>query len=443
MRIFQRREPVWWLNPAWFAGIVGIVVSLAAYVTPESMYLTQWRTPKYFTGEFFAISIGASLLFAFGAVCSMLLARGKATVDWKRDLPWEWLNTAFWVCVVLSVTAYMIWAGVAIARGASLNLAIGVLTGQKGAIYQMKEVYLVTISGVTTLTQLGIPAVILGVMIGTVKGWKSVMPPIVLLFVLSLIRAMFNAERLAIIELAIPVLVISLRLTLFDSPGFHGRKRTMLQFAPIGGGFLLIGLFGLFEYFRSWASFYSAGNQSFWQFVALRLTGYYVTALNNGALMADRIDPVWAPFSILHGLWRFPVISGLMDAAYPNIKLDSVSLDPYMNILDREANPEFNNSSALLPPIVDFGVPGALLFWLFAGLLCGLLYRWYLDAKPAGLLFYPIFFTGITETTRIMYWGEGRAIVTYIILIPLAWMCTVWVRRSNRTQGRMNWQQSH
>jgi hypothetical protein len=114
-----------------------------------------------------------------------------------------------------------------------------------------------------------------------------------------------------------------------------------------------------------------------------------------------------------------------------------------MQILDREANPEFNNSSALLPPVVDFGIPGALLFWLGAGLLCGLLYRWFSDGKIGGLLFYPIFFTGITEMTRIMYWGEGRAVIVYFILIPLALLSTAWARRVERAERRWVWQQSH
>jgi hypothetical protein len=116
-----------------------------------------------------------------------------------------------------------------------------------------------------------------------------------------------------------------------------------------------------------------------------------------------------------------------------------------MEILDREANPEFNNPSALLPPVVDFGVIGALLFWLLAGLLCGLLYRWYRDCEMPGLLFYPIFFTGVIETTRIPYWGEGRVVTAYLVLIPLSWLCTVWARRVHRVERRLRWlqQQSH
>lgn len=436
---------VWWLNPAWVAGLMGLFVSIAAYLTPESAYLAQWKTPKYFDAHYLALSISMTLLFALGAGAALTLGRSReaASSNWKRDLPWDWIRRTFWLCVALSITGYVVWGLVAVARGVSLRLVMAVLAGEKGAIYQMKEVYLVTVSGVTTLTQLGIVAVILGVMLGAIEGWRKVGPALAVLFVLALIRAQLNAERLALIELAIPAVVIGLRLIVFESPGLAGRLKVILQLAPIGAVLGLLCLFGVFEYFRSWNSFYAGGDQSFWQFVVLRLTGYYVTALNNGALMAARFDSLDAPFSVFHFLWRFPVTGGLMAAAYPNIKLDNLVLDPYMQVLDREANVEFNNSSALLPPIVDFGEAGALFFWLAAGLLCGLLYRWFLDGKASGLLFYPIFFTGVTETTRIMYWGEGRAVTAYLILIPLAWLCGMWARRAYRAERRLQWLQSH
>ena len=212
-----------------------------------------------------------------------------------------------------------------------------------------------------------------------------------------------------------------------------------MQYLPIAAGGLFLAMFGIFEYFRSWSSYYAGGSQSFWEFVTYRLAGYYVTALNNGALMVSRIDPVGAPFGTLHFLWRFPLVSSVVQSAYPNLRLDNIDFDPYMQILDREANQEFNNQSALFPPIVDFGLPGALLFWLAVGLLCGLLYRWFLDGKAAGLMLYPIFFIGITETTRIMYWGEGRAVIAYFILVPLAWLCSTLARRAYRAERRLAW----
>jgi len=84
-----------------------------------------------------------------------------------------------------------------------------------------------------------------------------------------------------------------------------------------------------------------------------------------------------------------------------------------------------------------------LLFWLLAGLLCGLFYRWFVDGNMAGLLLYPVFFTGISEITRIMYWGEGRAVTAYLLLVPLAWLCSTWARRSKRVERRLQWLQSH
>ena len=375
------------------------------------------------------------------------MALGKShsqqATDWKRDLPWDSIHIVFWACVVLTCAGYLIWGAAAVVRGANVDVAWGVLRGEKGAISVMKDTYLGTISGVTTLTQLGIPAMIFGVMIGAAEGWKKVLAPLTIVFVLAVIRAMFNAERLAIIELAIPAVVMFLRVQVFESPRFRGSFKAALQFVPIGAGALLIGIFGVFEYFRSWSSYYAGGDQTFWQFVVLRLTGYYVTALNNGALMASRIDPVWAPYSVLHFLWRFPISGKLMNAAYPLIKLDVVNMDPYMQMLDREANPEFNNSSALLPPVVDFGVAGAMLFWLLAGILCGLLYRWFMDGKVSGLLLYPLFFTGVTETTRIMYWGEGRAVTAMLILVPFAWFCGTCAKRAYQFERRIGWLQSH
>jgi oligosaccharide repeat unit polymerase len=442
-----RPRQLWWLNPAWVAGGMGLAVSVAAYIIPETMYMSTWRTPKYFGEHFLALTLTFTLMFVLGALAATALLPRERAADWKRNIPWTSVTWCFRICVGLSVAGYLAWGGVAIARGASLALAMGVLRGEKGAADQMKDVYLGTISGVTTLTQLGIAAVVLGVMIGVAQGWKKVRWPMAALLGLAAIRALMNSERLAMIELVIPFVVVGLRLAVLESPKFGGRMRALLQFAPIAGGGLLLMIFAVFEYFRSWTTYYAGGDQSFWEFASLRLLGYYVTALNNGALMVSRISPVGAPFATFHFLWRFPIIGSLTQSLFQNIQIDNADtapfIDPYMQILDREANPEFNNASALLPPIVDFGVMGALLFWLAAGLLCGLLYRWYVDGKIGGLLFYPIFFTGITETTRIMYWGEGRAVIVYFVLIPLAWLCSSWARRSQRAERRLQWLQSH
>jgi len=434
---------LWWLNPAWVAGLMGLFVSAGAYLIPESMYLTFWRTPKYFDGHFLMLALALTAAFVFGATAAMGSGKGLVRNNWKDELPWDLVTRFFWTCFYGSLAGYVIWVGAAVVRGADLALVLGVMSGEKGAADMMKDVYLVTISGVTTLTQLGLAAVILGVMIGAAKGWHLVRLPMAVLFALAIVRALFNSERLAILELAIPAGVLAIRLVVLESPRYRGRVKSVMKFLPLALASLFFPLFACYEYFRSWSSHYSGGDMSFWEFVSVRLLGYYTTALNNGALMVSRIDKISAPFDTFHFLWRFPPFNTLIVAFYPNIKLDNADFDPYMQVLGREANPEFNNSSGLFPPVVDYGLPGALLFWLLAGLLCGLLYRWYRQGRISGLLFYPLFFIGITETTRILYWGEGRVVTAYFVLLPLAWLCSIAAKRERRAQKRMIWLPSH
>ncbi len=432
---------LWWLNPACVAGLMGVVVSAAAFAIPERMYQQFWRTPKYFDAHFLLLALALTALFVFGAIVAMGSGKGIVRHDWKEELPWHLITPSFWTFFYGSLAGYLIWGGAAVARGANLALAWSVMSGEKGAADLMKQSYMTTISGITTLTQLGVAAIILGMMIGAAQGWNKVRWPIATLFTLAIVRALFNSERLAIIELAIPAGVLAVRLVVLESPFYRGKFRMAMRFLPLAAASLLFSLFSVSEYFRSWSSYYSGGDMNFWTFASVRLLGYYTTALNNGALLVSRVDTLGAPFSTLHFFFRLPPFNALFLSFFPNIKPENPDFDTYLQILSRDANQEFNNQSGLLPPVIDYGIPGAVLYWLLAGLLCGLLYRWFREGRISGLLFYPIFFTGITETTRILYWGEGRAVTAYLVLLPVAWMCSVAVRRERRAQQRMIWLQ--
>jgi hypothetical protein len=39
-----------------------------------------------------------------------------------------------------------------------------------------------------------------------------------------------------------------------------------------------------------------------------------------------------------------------------------------------------------------------------------------------------VFFIGVVEMTRILYWGEGRAFPVYLVLVPFAWASALWRR---------------
>jgi oligosaccharide repeat unit polymerase len=442
----NRERELWWLNPAKISAVMGVIVALGAYLVPESTYRTFWYTPKFFDTQQLWITLACIAAFSSGAWASSssrLHPRPiESNSDWMENIPWKFVTRVFNGCFYLSLLAYIAWAGAAISRGANLQLASGVLHGDKGASYVMKEVYLGTISGVTTLTQLAMTAIVLGVMIGLARGWRGVWPKFVILFALTLVRALMNSERLALMELFIPGIVLFVRLGLMDSGRIRARIWAMLRMAPAIGYSGLLVVFGASEYFRSWINFYAGGDLSFWTFVSARLLGYYVTALNNGALLIQRIEPTGAPFFTLHFLWRFPLVSNLMDVIYPNFALASIENDPYMAYLKVEANPEFNNGGGLLEPIMDFGFVGALLYWLLAGLLAGLLYRWFQEKRMAGLLLYPATFIGVIELPRIIYWAEGRVIIPQLALCGVAMVCAYYTRQFRTTEESLAWQPS-
>jgi hypothetical protein len=199
---------------------------------------------------------------------------------------------------------------------------------------------------------------------------------------------------------------------------------------PTYAGAALLGVFAASEYFRSWISYYAGGKQSFLEFVTLRLLGYYVTAINNGALLLDRFDPTGAPYFTWYFLWRFPVLSSMVDYLYPNLPFGHEDA-AYTTVLGSGANEEFNNCSGYLLPVLDYGFWGALLYWLMMGLLCGWVYRLFCRKHPAGLTLYPMLFIGVAEMPRIIYFGEGRAIPGYVALALITYVC---VRHRARLQ---------
>ena len=54
-----------------------------------------------------------------------------------------------------------------------MSTVLGVVSGEKGAMYDARFTYLPTVGGVTTLTQFGTAAMILGAIVGCRLGWRS------------------------------------------------------------------------------------------------------------------------------------------------------------------------------------------------------------------------------------------------------------------------------
>jgi hypothetical protein len=417
------RTGIWWLHPAFAFTAAGVGISTAAYSIPESTYRIYWRMPKFFDASAFQITLLCVAAFVFGSALGTRLSPGwnsRSFEAWSAAVPWNLMTFLFQLSFWLCILGYGLWTGLAIQRGITLDVVTGILTGEKGAMYEARYSYLPTVGGITTLTQFGTATAILGALIGHSSGWRPVRMKLGIILLFAVTRAILNSERIALIELAVPFLLVCLALGYLGKPNVGGAVRLLVRFAPLIGVVALFSLFTGLEYFRSWTNYYAGREQTFWEFGAMRLLGYYVTAFSNGAYLLQCLDTLNAPYFTLHFLWGFPLTGPVIHRIFSNPILDSSDKWFYFPFLESDANVEFNNGDGMLFPLMDFGIAGGLLYWLVLGLICGVVYQWFCRKQLAGLLVFPILLLGILEAPLTLYWSEGRALPPLFLLIAAA-----------------------
>ncbi len=424
----KRGFTIWWLHPAaLFGGLCGTLVAVAALI-PDSVYQRFWFTPKFLSGE--AVGLLAAFVGVFAVAASAAGMRlkdrvGPAEMAPDADLSESTLLTLYRIAMGLALFGYAVWGAVAISKGLNLGVLREVLAGKPNVLYSIRTVYLVSIPGVTTCTQFGVAAAVLGSLIAARSGWKKVWKSLTLLLMLTLLRVVLNTERLALIEIAVPMTVIVLTQVLRPLAERRRSVRVAMAAAPLAAIPILFVLFASLEYLRSWV-FYANGPLSFWEFAASRLVGYYVTAVNNGAYLAMRLQaPLGLPFFTMNFLWRLPVLHGLVEALFPAFQL----VTTYFDVLASGANAEFNNGGGLFAPAIDFGWVGGIGYWLVTGLVFGRLYALFRRRSAWGLCLYPVLFLGLVDVPRGLYWSSGRAIPAIVFLALSAYLLAIQQRR--------------
>ncbi|WP_294000630.1 O-antigen polymerase [Sphaerotilus sp.] len=224
----------------------------------------------------------------------------------------------------------------------------------------------------------------------------------VVLGLFTLFRVYVWTERLALIELLVPFGLTFGRWTATRHGSGWALTRTVGPYAAIP---LVILFFGASEYFRSWSSDTYQGKMDFWEFALGRFASYYYTSLNNGAgLLANTEWPTWTFEFTLEWLHRAPF--GLGKPFSQAVGYTVPRLDYYLATYQDE---EFNSPSGIYSPLSDMGLYGGLGYMLAIGLVSGLCFRAYREARLAGVLFYPIFFITFMEIYRYPYLGVPRA----------------------------------
>ncbi|MBO2944232.1 oligosaccharide repeat unit polymerase [Paenibacillus sp. F411] len=414
-----RSLSIWWMNPTYlFLLLISIVVA-GAYLIPGDSYITFYRVDKYIHDGNLEFLILPAVCFIAGSVIASLTAGARrpareqvfsSMLKHQEGYIKAWIKLLF----ALTLFGYAAWFLIMLQNGFTLSLFLNVVKGEPGAIYDITENFK-SITGVTSFTNFGIPFVILAVYYQVSNGKRTFNGMLAIVVLLTLVRAIFFSERLALMEILLPAIIIMLAVK-----QKQGKKLRLVHYYPLIGLAALIGFFGISEYFRSWLSFYVNVYPSFWEFIVTRFFGYYVTALNTGTLYLEQLgfQSVPFPYFTLEWIWKFPGMSG--DAYF-----SAFGINPEAGInttLESWGNPEFNNPSGLMLPYQDYSLGEALLFWGLIGYVSGMLYAGFKHGGTLGMVLYPIWMVGILEIPRYLYFSSGRFFPCWIVLLTFTFM---------------------
>ncbi len=421
-----------WLSPVFIVLVIGTLAIVPVAFLSDQVYRLLWRTPKSVPIETLVLFYCGVMAFAFGA---LIAASVPARAYWHR-VPSSWpdfddqtrkiLERASTVLAALVLVGYAGFVVVIARAGISVTELFSGSPDVKEAIG--------TVPGVTTLTQLGMASVVVSGLLLAERYSRSELLKVLLVVGLGITRAYINSERLAVVELAVPLLVIFSAKLSTQSPV----RRRIAQLLPVVFVLVVLVVFGISEYFRSWPFYRTHGSGSYVEFVLSRFSGYYATAINNGYLNLAHMDwPNRIPYATLAAFWTAPGIEtmNLYERLGGHIPPESREVDSsmFISMLERYANPEFNSESGYSDPFLDYGLVGGIAYFVLAGLLIGFLYRGFRNGRVFGLLLYPFAFIGLLELPRYIYWSYGRAVYTWLALAIIIVVIARMTARSRRS----------
>lgn len=386
----------------------------------DDRFRAAWGTPRWLQSSYVILLLGGALIFAATSMLPLLGHRADRGAAWP-GLPQaarHRLRLASSLLFWATMFGYVAFISVGVGRGARPADFLSAIVSQDTLSADLKELF-APVAGVTTMTQFGIAYVVIATVLLVDGSTPGVLRRIVVVAGAALARAFFLSERLAILELIIPIVAVL-------AMGWSGSPRRWLsravRLAPVIFAPAVLFVFAVFEYSRSWVFYQARTGGTFLDFAVERLSGYYTTAYNNGQMLfLFEHSPARLPLRSLEVLWTAPFVDQL--DVYE--RLSPGASTALGDLLVQKANPEFNNPCGLCDPFLDWGVLGGLIWWALAGLLLGLAYRAFCNGSLVWLLAYPALVTGLFEVPRYLYWTQGRLAPALVALLVVGW----WARR--------------
>jgi oligosaccharide repeat unit polymerase len=413
-----RTAGLWWLSPPGALFVVALPTLAYAATLDDAAYRAAWGVGKALTTDLVLVILAGLLVFMLGSSVPLLRRHVAPSRPWpalsERDVsvlrsaaPWLFWGT---------LAGYVLLLAAGASRGATPAAVLQLVASGNLNTDALKDSF-APIAGLTSFTQLGLASVTVSSLLLVSGRSKRAVVQLLVVVLVSVPRGFLLSERLAVIELLVPVAVV------FALAGVtRGRPavRRMWRLAPVILIPLVLVLFAAFEFVRSWSFYATRTSQSFADWALQRFLGYYATSYNNGALsMLYEPEPGRLPNDSLGSFWSAPGIA----QAHLYERLSSPgSATRFDEVLVQHGNPEFNNPCGICQPFTDFGTIGGLVWLLVAGLVLGALYVGFVAARPIQLLVYPMLVTGLFELPRYLYWTSGRIVPATLALVVIGYL---------------------
>lgn len=378
---------IWWITP--YKYLMYIVLPI---------YLYSGYSKDLFGFNYYYYGLLLILAMIFGAIVSDA-QRQEADFSNKKlraNDSYEIKSTKLLLVIFfVSMIGYAVWFWELV-----LNPSMLIQAASLDTAFTLRGV-ISTTPGLSSLAQLGVVYVILysiNKYYFKLTVSKKQTACFYLLVLLAGFRAAVWSERLALIEVVVPISII------YVLHAYRGGV-SILRILPLVSFVLLFFVFSSFEYFRSW-KYYGLENENFLLFMLNRMVAYYTTSVDNGVRYLEIFDPAcYSSENFFSMFYRLPVLGEYL--------VDNFACSQFVYFLSAYADPEFNLISWPLYIASDLGLPItiflAFIFGVFSGGMCKKM-----DKSYFYLIFFPVIYIGFLDFLRQGYLHSARMFFIYV-----------------------------
>lgn len=394
-------------DPAWRVGLVQYL-QIAAAVTA------------------LLLGFGMSRLFVSAQESRVHLGAPGATLE---DVVPGARRAARWLLAIF-VTANAVWLVRAVEDGLTLELSMRAIAGEDFAAFVTRRVMLdASIPGITTWTEVG---PVLAALLAYLKSHKApYRASFAILLIGATLRAFLAAERLAVLGILVPFMVV-----LFVADSRSGRRSSPTPRARSSGLYvfplLLPLLFAIFERGRSWGGASREAGPGLLGYSLSRLFEYYATATNNGVIYVQEYLPATGDGSSvsLGFVTQLPIVGTWI--------MQPPRFFTWQDVLRANGvNPEYTNVGGFLPIFGELGSVAGLLLFVALGFALHLsFHRSVAGQRAYAYCLYGFTALSVVELPRQFLATSGRAIPAYVAVALVAFFASNPGRRRDMKRRR-------